>query len=94
MFSNPKQNAAPKAKKVAHWKLSSPGLKRIRAPVKEIKAAIQRIMLMRSLRNGIARNIAITGFRNVMEIASETGMNVTDANIKVTPIHPNNDLPK
>ena len=57
MFSNPKQNAAPKAKKDAQWKLSSPGLKRIKAPVKEIKAAIQRILLMLSLRN--AENIEL-----------------------------------
>ena len=92
--SIPKKRAAPKARAAAQWKLSSPGLKSINAPPKEINAASHRVLPTFSFKTGIATNIAITGFMKDIAIASEIGMNITAANMELTPSHPRIDLPK
>jgi hypothetical protein len=86
--SIPKHNAAPNAIKEANSKLSKLGLKRMIEPTNAIPTANQRTRLTFSFKNKNANIIANTGLIKLMKIASETGINVTAANIKVTPSHP------
>ena len=87
--SIPKHNAAPNAIEEANSKLSKPSLKRMIEPTNAIPAANQRTGLTLSFKTKSANIIANTGLIKLMEIASETGINVTTANIQVTPSHPN-----
>ena len=57
-------------------------------PTNAVPAADQRNASTLSFKIKSAKNIANTGLRKLIEIASETGINVTAANIQVTPIHP------
>ena len=57
-------------------------------PPNTIQTANKRTVLTLSFKIKSAKIIAITGFIKLMEIASETGINVTAANIVVTQNHP------
>ena len=60
----------------------------MKEPANAIPAADQRKAPTLSFKIKSAKNIANTGLRKLIEIASGTAINVTAANIQVTPIHP------
>ena len=83
-ISNPAANDAVSAINAAGSKDPSVGRIKIVEPVNPIRAAIQRKGPIFYLRIGKAKNIANTGFKNFMAVASATGIIAAAANNRLT----------